>query len=137
MEGGPLNQAGMRRKGNLHVAGVKKGAGKALGAEGQSGMSGRAQKQRRFSGLVSGRRPEVGGAQSEQVREPTGTWEEEHPPHASRGVCGSPQELLCTPFQGCLDTSPGENCPCLDASPGGFAEEKSGAELHEVHAGNL
>lgn len=37
VEGGPLNQAGMRRKGNVHMAVVKKGAGKALGVKGTQG----------------------------------------------------------------------------------------------------
>lgn len=124
VEGGPLNQTGMRRKGNVHVAGVEKEAGKALGAEGHSGMSGREQKQRSFSGLVSGRRPEVGGVQSEQVRKLTGTWTEEHLPRAPRTVCGFPQELLCTAYQGGLDMSPGENCPCPDASPGGCRRQR-------------
>lgn len=128
VEGGPLNQAGTRRKGNVHVAGVKKGAGKALGAEGHSGMSGREQKQRRLSGLVSGRRPEVGGVQTEQVRKPTGTRKEEQLPQAPRRICGFPQELLCTPYQGGLDMSPGESCPCPYVSPGGCRRQR-----HRLH----
>lgn len=79
VEGQALNQAGMRWKRNVHVAGMRASTGKrnALVAEGHSGMRANEQKLSGSSGLVTGWRPQVaGGQEEEEVRKPTWTWRE-------------------------------------------------------------
>lgn len=121
VEGRDLNQAGMRWKRYVHVAGMRgsAGEGNALVAEGHSGMRANKQKLSGSSGLVTGWRPQVAGGQEEEaVRKPTWTWREKNLPQAPRRACGLSQELLCTPHQGGLDVSSDESCPFARASPG-------------------
>lgn len=75
LEGEPLNQGGMRWKGNVHVAMVKGGPGerKALVAAGHSGMRVNEQKLSRSSSMVTGWRPQVSGGQEEELGKMTQT----------------------------------------------------------------